>query len=246
MLYLDDKLPRHPKLFKAGARLGDNGAAQVLAVYVAGLGYAREHLTDGFVPAGFVNSLVVLVQTPQDVINAMVSRGVGLWHRVPGGYRIHDYHDWNDNAASIKEKREKWRAKKAAQRRRDSGEFANVSPGDMAGELRRDSRAPVPRSKYVQGHDREGRAISTDSVLTAPRSLRLLKTLPTPTHRMLCAMARAEREHAGDYGAWAEAVKRRLAGQGFGYPTPHAITAALEAVAHATGTEDEWLAQKTR
>lgn len=237
MLYVDDRLPSHPKVFKAGARLGDNGAAQVLAVYLAGLAYAREHLTDGFLPAGFINSLVVLVQTPQDVINAMVSRGVGLWHRVPGGYRIHDYHDWNDKAASVKEKREKWRAKKAAQRRRGNGEFTNVSPGDMPGDLRRDSRAPVPRSKYVQGHDREGRATSTDSVLTAARPFRLLKTPDPPSHRALCAMARKELEGlagAPDYGAWAEAVKRRLVAQGFAYPSPHAITAALEAVAHSS------------
>ena len=138
MLYLDDKLPSHPKLLRAGARLGDNGAALVLAVYVAGLAYAREHLTDGFLPTGFVNSLVVLVQTPQDVINAMVSRGVALWHRVPGGYRIHDYHDWNDNAASIKEKREKWRAKSAARRRGGNGRYLGESQGAYP-------RYPAPR-----------------------------------------------------------------------------------------------------
>ena len=184
MLYIDDRLPRHPKILKAGQHLGRNGPAQVLAVYVAGLAYAREHLTDGFLPAGFVNSLVVLVQTPQDVINAMVSRGVGLWHRVPGGYRIHDYHDWNDKAASIKEKRDKWRAKKAAQRREETGRFQNVSPGDMAGDVYRDSRAPVPRSKYVQGHDRKGRHPSTTCVLTAAARRRMKTDDEKPKRRV--------------------------------------------------------------
>ena len=46
-------------------------------------------------------------------------------------------------------------------------------------------------------------------------------------------MARAELHglEAPAYSEWAEAVKRRLAGQGFAYPLPHALTAALEAVA---------------
>jgi hypothetical protein len=59
----------------------------------------------------------------------------------------------------------------------------------------------------------------------------------TPTHRRLCAIARRElRAHPGSevhYGEWADLVKRRLAAQGFDYPTPHALTGALDAVSHA-------------
>jgi hypothetical protein len=52
------------------------------------------------------------------------------------------------------------------------------------------------------------------------------------THRVLCAMARATSSPGLDYSTWAEAVKVRLATQGFAYPAPHALTAALEAVFH--------------
>lgn len=120
MLYIDDKLPRHPKIFRAGERLGPNGGAQALALFLDGLSYAREHLTDGFVPDKFVASCG-LIQTPQVVAHVLCSRTVRLWHRTRGGYQIHDYHDWNRKASDIKEKREKERLKKAAQRASGNG-----------------------------------------------------------------------------------------------------------------------------
>lgn len=137
MLYVDDKLPRHPKIFKAGAMLGDNGPAQALALFMDGLSYAREHLTDGFIPDKFVSSCG-LVQTPQSVAKALSSRSVKLWHRVRGGYRIHDYHDWNKKASEIKKKRREERDKKRAQRETEKAHgnghlnalSRDLSPGD--------------------------------------------------------------------------------------------------------------------
>jgi hypothetical protein len=159
VLYIDDKLASHPKIFRAGSLLGPNGGAQVFALYVAGIGYAREHLTDGFIPDTFVQACG-LVQRPQAVARALTSRGVSLWHRVRGGYRIHDYFDWNPKASAVKKKRAKWREKKARQRRGSNGEYSGESQGDnemSPRDAHRDSRAPVPRSMYVlgtTGHDR--------------------------------------------------------------------------------------------
>jgi hypothetical protein len=133
VLYVDDKLPRHPKIFKAGSMLGENGPALAVAVYLDGLAYAREHLTDGFLPDKFVSSSG-LVQRPVAVAKALSSRGVQLWHRVRGGYQIHDYHHWNRKAVDIKKKREAEREKK--RRQREAKQAANealslhVSPGD--------------------------------------------------------------------------------------------------------------------
>lgn len=121
VLYIDDKLPMHPKMFKAGSILGENGQALALAMFVTGLAYAREHLTDGFLPDKFVSSCG-LFQTPQSVARALSSRGVRLWHRTRGGYLIHDYHDWNRKASEIKDKREKERLKKARQRAGQNGD----------------------------------------------------------------------------------------------------------------------------
>lgn len=124
MLYVDDKLPRHPKIFRAGAMLGKNGAAQALAMFLDGLSYSRAHLTDGFIPDEFVASCA-LVDRQLVVAKVLVDRRVRLWHRVRGGYQIHDYHDWNRKASEIKEKREKERLKKAAQRAGGNGNGAH-------------------------------------------------------------------------------------------------------------------------
>jgi len=150
MLYVDDKLPRHPKIFKAGAFLGKSGPAQALALYMDGLSYAREHLTDGFIPDQFVANCA-LVGCPLDVAKALADRRVRLWHRVRGGYRIHDYHHWNKNASEIKEKREAERKKKALQRAGKDGATnvvsRDVSPGDNSRtSCARASTIHVPRT----------------------------------------------------------------------------------------------------
>jgi len=124
VLYVDDKLPRHPKILRAGAMLGRNGPAQALAMFLEGLSYAREHLTDGVIPDRFVASSL-LVECPLDVAKVLVDRRIRLWHRIRGGYRIHDYHDWNRKAAEIREKREKERQKKARQRASQNGNGAH-------------------------------------------------------------------------------------------------------------------------
>lgn len=55
-----------------------------------------------------------------------------------------------------------------------------------------------------------------------------------PDHRTLCAMARAELEadRTIDDAEWKERMKCRLVSQGWAYPTPAAISAALAAIEH--------------
>jgi len=115
MLYLDDRLPTHPKILKAGARLGEGGASQALHLYLLGITYARQHLTDGFIPNAFVSSCGV-VSKSGSVAKVLANRTVRLWRKVRGGYQIHDYHQWNPKAAVVKEKRELDRQRKAQAR----------------------------------------------------------------------------------------------------------------------------------
>lgn len=143
MIYLDDKLPTHPKIFKAGAMLGKNGPAQALSLFVAGIGYAREHLTDGFLPDQFVSSCG-LVETPQSVAKALSSRAVRMWHRTRGGYRIHDFHVWNKKASEIKEKRERDRHRKAGRKNGAASSDPGVVPRGIRAEDSALSRAVVP------------------------------------------------------------------------------------------------------
>ena len=125
MIYLDDNIVRHPKILKAGTRVGGaNGPACALAVFLDGLGYARQHLTDGFVPKQVV-AACALVAHPLTIATALVA--AKLWEIVPEGFHIHDYHDWNKSAAEIKRQRRHWRTKKQQQRRSGNGEFSQES-----------------------------------------------------------------------------------------------------------------------
>jgi hypothetical protein len=140
MLYLDDRLPSHPKILKAGKKLGENGPALAVAMFITGLSYAREHLTDGFLPDKFVTSCG-LFQSPVSVAKALSSRGVHLWHRTRGGYRIHDYHDWNAKASEIKRKKAADRERKRRERQEKKGLFHRVDATVSTLDSTRTSRA---------------------------------------------------------------------------------------------------------
>ena len=100
-----DTIATHPKFMKAGELIGTpTGRAEALALYVAAVGYARHFMTDGRIPKDFAMQ-TGLVSDSEKIANALTHRNVKLWHKAPGGYRIHDFHDWNDKASAIKDKR---------------------------------------------------------------------------------------------------------------------------------------------
>lgn len=113
---LADTVADHPKIVRAGTLLGGPlGRAEALALFVAGIGYARHFLTDGFIPDGWLKT-IPLTSSGEAVAKVLSAPNVCLWKRVRGGYRIHDFHDWNDKASVIKQKREATRVKVAAWR----------------------------------------------------------------------------------------------------------------------------------
>lgn len=124
VIYLDDRLPMHPKVCKAAEIIGRGGHAAAFTLFVMAVGYARENLTDGFLPVAWVHSNG-FVLTPERVAAALVK--VGLWRKVRGGYTIHDYFDWNKTATEVKANREYERVRKAAQRRRGNGRYSEAS-----------------------------------------------------------------------------------------------------------------------
>lgn len=117
---LDEGFARHPKVAAAGPL--------AIAMQVAGLCYCNQNLTDGFIPAPVARTLLdwqfELNDAPFQlaVTNGMSGHDVdsklvlelmvesGLWDKERGGYRIHDFHDYQPTREHVLEEREQRRA----------------------------------------------------------------------------------------------------------------------------------------
>jgi len=110
---LDDALIDHHKIADAGAQLGKNGQGLALAIYVVGLMYGAKHLTDGYLSQAVVANFRHVAE-PLRVADALTK--VKLWEKVPGGFKIHDYHEYNPGSTAVKEHRANDRQRKADER----------------------------------------------------------------------------------------------------------------------------------
>jgi hypothetical protein len=112
---------------------GANGNAKLLALSDAawrmwgcGVIYCQANLTDGFIPRHAIETWGVRAKNKpaiaRELCTALIPGKAPLWHEVEGGYRMHDYHDWNDAKEEIEAKREKNKARKERwiKRRQDS------------------------------------------------------------------------------------------------------------------------------
>jgi hypothetical protein len=100
---LDDGLLDHRKVFLAGDALGRNGPGLVIGMYAIALMWTNKQLTDGFLPMGVVRTLGHF-DKPLAVAEALVA--AGLFETAAGGYRIHDFHDYNPAAVEAKSHRQ--------------------------------------------------------------------------------------------------------------------------------------------
>ena len=149
---VDDHCDEHPKM----ARVGPLG----WAMWLAGLAYCNRNLTDGFIPYTTARRLVswdFLMPRNGSDIESIWTVGInsgmhgedvdsplvigmlvdaGLWEEVPGGYRVHDYMEYQPSKLEVVAEREKWAAKK--RRGRPS---RGDSPGDSQGDSTLDSAA---------------------------------------------------------------------------------------------------------
>jgi hypothetical protein len=137
---LDDHFDEHPKI----AAVGPLG----LALWVSALAYCNRNLTDGFVPTSVARTLVCWqVTSPtgatwdisithmvdvhgsgEDVDSDMVLDqlvAVGLLDEVPGGYRIHDYAEYQPSKEAVRGDRD---AAKERMRKVRGARSAGVRP----------------------------------------------------------------------------------------------------------------------
>lgn len=154
---LDEEFARHPKVLAAGP-LG-------LAMQVAALCYCNSYLTDGFVPRSVVPGLLHLEGLGMRMWMGDLAGGgedadwklvvedlleAGLWEEVPGGYRIHDYHEYQPTKEQVLKEREQKRlagqkgGKASAKARAGAAGQARASAPAQAERQAESKPVPVP------------------------------------------------------------------------------------------------------
>ncbi len=164
------------------ARLDDraNGNQKLVALSDAAwrmwgcaLIYAQDKLTDGFIPDFVIHTFGVRAKNKEAVADELcrvLVPGKGpLWHKVEGGYQVHDYLDWNDSRHEIeasrqqaKERKDRWRATRAE---RDTG----THPGTRS-KTRQGTRPATqdPSGSRSTLHDPRSEVSTNQKLQTAP------------------------------------------------------------------------------
>lgn len=151
---IDDKFPQHPKIAAAGPL--------AIAMQVAGLCYCNRELTDGFIPRSIARTLLDWQIEREDgrlftvaitsgmvgddlscqwVIDLLVE--VGMWEEVAGGFRIHDYLDYQPSRDDVLQDREKTAKRQADWRSRHKPDAANNDNVNSNGRSNGVTDAPV-------------------------------------------------------------------------------------------------------
>ena len=200
MIYLDDQLPLHRKILRAGALIGDaaGGRCTALGLYVSAIAYARLHLTDGVVPDEFLHE-TARAREPISALHA-----VRLIKKLRGNrWQIHDFHAWNKPSAEVLAKRAlnrerlaRWRAAKQANNGHGNATVTPLQTG-----VKRTCNAsvtlpPYPLSPYVRTYKRPvGRLYKNTSAGAAvfPQPVENSKPDPDtkPSVAVLSALARS-------------------------------------------------------
>ena len=193
-LKVESSVSRNRKFVQAGP------AASWL--WICGLAYCQEGLTDGFIPSESLDFLGVKHPLPlaRDLVTAR------LWDTVEGGWRIHDYLDHNKPASEVE------RIKAA---RRESGEHGGRASGKAR--LKQTDEAPVEAPV-------EANKINP-SKQTSKQALNPVEALVEPSSSLLCSdrlgsdrlspaqpIVRQRRVHAaweGEKGLYVPQVKHR-------------------------------------
>jgi hypothetical protein len=124
---VDDGFWSHPKAIVAGA--------EAIGVWARALSWSAQQLTDGWIPDEMIPLLAHDAPGAPDRLST-----AGLWEISEGGFRIHDYLDYNPSRSEVLAKREAERERKARQR----GGPSPSRPGGTSSGRDPDVIDPVP------------------------------------------------------------------------------------------------------
>lgn len=145
---LDETMVEHPKV----AQLSD----AAFRIHIDALCYANRNLTDGFVPT------VIAHRRSRRRAAELVAAGV--WDAAPGGYQIHDFHDYQPTKAEVIELREK---RSAAGKKGADARYKVVGKSHGKSHGKRDAIS-MPRPGSVKDVERK-EPLSTSVEIEKPR-----------------------------------------------------------------------------
>jgi len=147
-------------------------------LWLGGVGYCRESDTDGFIPNAVMPTLAPTVSLPTK--HAKVLCDAGLWERVEGGYRVHDYLDWNPSKADLEEfrKRDTRRKRPSADPTTDADTTPKVLPDGNTQRFQMETDTPstwkpdaLPDGNENAFHSEPSRARAPGAALSALTAL---------------------------------------------------------------------------
>jgi hypothetical protein len=119
----DDKAIDHPKFLALS-----DGAFRL---WIEGGAYCNRHLTDGRILRAALNGFRYVTRKRVDELVAQ-----RLWEVDGDGFRLHDYHDWNDPKDVVEAKKEagrertrKWRQRSVTPPVSDASQHAHIAKG---------------------------------------------------------------------------------------------------------------------
>jgi hypothetical protein len=137
-------------------------------LWLCGLAYCQEGLTDGFIPSEALDFLGV--RSARNLAKHLVS--AGLWDEVDGGWRVHDYLDHNRSASEVDAIRAKRSSggklggrpiKNLPDNLHETSKVSNVKPSEKPSEKRAKTHAvDVAVDASVDGFGLEGGPGETD------------------------------------------------------------------------------------
>jgi hypothetical protein len=131
-----------------------------------GLIYCQKNLTDGFIAANAIATFGVRGPGKRSIDPDVVARELcteqvpgkaPVWEKVDGGYRVHDYLEWNDSKDEILKMRQDKRDRTARWRERKQSQSASAGAPSDASRVVHEDAHPVVRgssSEKEEGVDR--------------------------------------------------------------------------------------------
>jgi hypothetical protein len=187
---IDDAALSHPKI----ARAGVDG----FGLWMGSLAYANRHVTDGFIPSDCLALLVPSSWKLGETRLALIAERLvtlALWHPVEGGWLIHGYSEYQEQAlkVNVSERRErdaerKRQSRNNEKRRRNEGGHS-VTPADGHSGVTRHASAPVTRP--VTNTSADASADSRPPLSQPPVPSRPVPSRPDPVTKVTEGETRA-------------------------------------------------------